>query len=183
MSNRKRTTYDEKRKRLLREKIVWLLEHFEDVLLERTMLPNARNGHAAVLLMPGPLWNDAFHELERCLALMRNRGRQQAVSYEGGSCSLRCAAWHVNAWYVQVERRQTLARQAFKKRNGKQGTILVPVVEVQRHRDAREAKALAGVDWIMEEFQWESGQVQRGLAQIDKVRGKQLPVEAVKVAA
>ena len=182
MSNRKRTTYDEERKRRRRETIVWLLEHLEDVLMERTE-SFGKSKHESVSLQAGPLWNDAFRELERCLALMRNRGCQQAVSYEGGSCSLRCAAWHVNAWYVQVERRQTLARQAFKKRNGKQGTILVPVVEVQRHRDAREAKALAGVDWIVEEFQWESGQVQRGLAQIDKVRGKQLPVEAVKVAA
>lgn len=147
--------------------IVFLLERMEDALMERSST-NGKSQHESVSLLPGPLWNDAFRELDRCLTRMRNQARQQAVSYAGGSCSLGCAAWHVNAWYVQVEHRQTMARQTVKGKHGKRGTVQIPVVEAQRHRDARKPKADAGVSWLVGEYAWRSGAVQAALAALAK---------------
>src|SRR3990167_9074800 len=137
------------------ETVVWLLERLEDALMERSS-SNGRSQFESVSLLPGPLWNAAFVELERCLGRMRSLGRQEAVCVlgkvgvgggsrnaagglsersRGISCSLGCARWHVMAWYVQVESRQVMARQVVKGKHGKRGTVLVPMVEVQRHRD------------------------------------------------
>lgn len=165
-----------------RDTIVWLLERFEDALLERFVAPGGRNGHESVMLLPGLLWNDAFRELERCLRRMRSLASQQAVSFSGGSCSLGCAAWHVNAWYVQVESRQVMVWQPITKRNGKRGQALVKSVQPLRHRDARQPKANAGVAWIVSEYAWDDALVQAGLGEVEKVRGKPVPVEAVKAA-
>lgn len=150
-----------------RDTIVWLLERFEDALMERSN-SNGRSQHESVSLLPGPLWNEAFRELDRCLGRMRNRGRQRAVSYPAGSCSLGCARWHVLAWYVQVEHRQVLTRQTVKGKNGKRGVVFIPTVEIQRHRDARKPKADAGVAWIVGEFAWGAGAVQAAIAALAK---------------
>ena len=156
--------------------IVFLLERMEDALMERSST-NGRSTHESVSLMPGaqllatknePYWNEAFRELDRCLTRMRNQGQQQAVTYQGGTCSLGCAAWHVNAWFVQVEHRQTVARQTVKGKHGKRGTVQIPVVEILRHRDARKPKADAGVAWLVGEYAWRSGAVQAALAALAK---------------
>lgn len=142
--------------------IVFLLERYEDALMERTMIANGRNGHDAVLLTPGPWWNSpAFRELTRCLDRMRNQARQQSVRWDvGQTCSLGCARWHVIAWYVQVERRTVMRWQPRlddkgRPRRGKNGQQLgerTSGLEIQRHRDARQEKADAGVAWIVNEF-------------------------------
>lgn len=144
------------------ETIVWLLERMEDALMERSMIPNGRNGHESVLQMPGPWWNSpAFRELTRCLDKMRNQAQQQAVAYAPGkTCSLGCARWHLIAWHVSAERRTTSAWQprlddkgrARRGKNGQQLGERKPSLEVCRHRDARQDKADAGVGWIVGEF-------------------------------
>lgn len=149
MSDRRRAT------------IVWLLERYEDALMERRS-SNGRSHHESVSLLPGPWWNSpAFQELTRCLDKMRNQGRQQAVSYAPGkTCSLGCARWHVVAWYVSPERRTAMKWQARlddkgRQRRGRNGQILgerKATLEVSRHRDAREDRARAGVVWIVAEF-------------------------------
>ena len=149
------------------ETIVWLLERMEDALMERSQT-NGKSQHESVELHAGPLWNEAFRELQRCLDRMRNQAQQQTVSFPGGSCSLGCARWHVIAWFVQVEHRQVVARQTVKGRNGKRGTVLIPTVELQRHRDARKPKADAGVSWLAAEYAWGSGAVQAALAALSK---------------
>src|SRR3990167_4434345 len=112
------------------ETIVGLLERVEDALMERSS-SNGRSQFESVSLLPGPLWNAAFVELERCLGRMRSLGRQEAVCVYGkenvqatrsdatASLSARSrgiplgtARWHVMAWYVQVESRQGMGRQA-----------------------------------------------------------------------
>ena len=156
-----------------RETIVWLLERYEDALMERTMIPNGRNGHESVLLTSGPWWGSpAFQELERCLDKMRLRAAYDEVSwnagkdekrrpYPAGSCSRRAARWHVIAWYVQTERRQKdmwvdvlnhngqpSGKKVLRKRTDKSGGA----IQVVRHPDARQEKAEAGVNWIIGEF-------------------------------
>src|SRR3990167_4213693 len=142
--------------------IVWLLERMEDALMERSMIPNGRNGHDSVLLTAGAWWGSpAFGELTRCLDKMRNQAKQQAVTYAPGkTCSLGCARWHVIAWHVSPERRTAMKWQARlddkgRPRRGKNGQALgerKPALEIQRHRDARQDKAEAGVEWIVGEF-------------------------------
>ncbi|MCR4339134.1 MAG: hypothetical protein NUW01_04510 [Gemmatimonadaceae bacterium] len=166
--------------------IVWLLERMEDALMERSST-NGKSQHESVSLLPGPLWNEAFRELDRCLNRMRALARQQAV-YENpkgngqanganaaGAVSARpsgiplgTARWHVLAWYVQVEHRQVMARQTVKGKHGKRGTVLIPTVEIQRHRDARKPKADMGVTWIVSEYAWGSSAVQSALASLSK---------------
>ena len=156
-----------------RDTIVWLLEHFEDALMERSMIPNGRNGHDSVLLTAGAWWGSpAFQELERCLDKMQLRAAHDEVSwkagkdekgraYPAGSCSRRAARWHVIAWYVQTERRQKdmwidvlnrnghpTGRKVLRKRTDKSGGGILVV----RHPDARKPKADAGVEWIVGEF-------------------------------
>src|SRR3990167_8513826 len=60
------------------ETIIWLLERLEDALMERSH-SNGRSRFESVSLQAGPLWNEAFRELERCLGRMRSLGRQEAV--------------------------------------------------------------------------------------------------------
>lgn len=144
-----------------RDIIVFLLERLEDALMERSQT-NGRSQRESVSLLPGPWWHSpAFRELERCLDRMRNQARQQAVTYAPGkSCSLGCARWHVIAWHVTAERRTVLKWRPRlddkgRERRGKNGRVLgerKPAVEVQRHRDAREDKAEAGVAWLVGEF-------------------------------
>ena len=169
-----------------RETIVWLLERLEDALMERSS-SNGRSQFESVSLLPGPLWNAAFVELERCLGRMRSLGRQEAVCVLGkenvqatrsdatASLSARSrgiplgtARWHVVAWYVQVESRQVMARQTVRGKHGKRGTVQIPTVEIRRHRDARKPKADAGVEWIVGEYAWDSGAVQSALAALAK---------------
>src|SRR3990167_8053326 len=64
------------------ETIVWLLERLEDALMERSS-SNGRSRFESVSLQAGPLWNEAFRELDRCLGRMRSLGRQQAVCVLG----------------------------------------------------------------------------------------------------
>ena len=146
-----------------RDTIVWLLERMEDALMERSLIPNGgRNGHDSVLLTAGPWWNSpAFQELTRCLDKMRNQAQQQAVTYApGATCSLGCARWHVIAWHVTVERRTAMKWQPRldakgRQRRGRNGQLIgerTPTLEIQRHRDAREDKARAGINWIVGEF-------------------------------
>lgn len=159
MSDRKRETI---KWRPEHDTIVFLLERYEDALMERMMVPNGRNGYDAVLLMSGPWWHSpAFQDLARCLDKMRNQARQQAVTYAPDkTCSLGCARWHVLAWYVSAERRTVMRWRARldergRERRGKNGQLLgerQATLEVQRHRDAREDRARAGVDWIVGEF-------------------------------
>ena len=168
------------------ETIVWLLERMEDALMERSH-SNGRSQFESVSLLPGPLWNAAFVELERCLGRMRSLGRQEAVCVLGkenvqatrsdatASLSARSrgiplgtARWHVVAWYVQVESRQVMARQTVRGKHGKRGTVQIPTVEIRRHRDARKPKADAGVGWIVGEYAWDSGAVQSALAALAK---------------
>ena len=146
--------------------IVFLLERLEDALMEHTMIPNGRNGHDAVLLTSGPWWNSpAFRELTRCLDKMRLRAAHDEIGYRDANgtlccCSRRAARWHVIAWYVQVERRTVKKWQARvddqgRPRRGKNGKVLGELragLEIQRHRDARQEKADAGVAWIVGEF-------------------------------
>ena len=155
-----------------RETIVFLLERMEDALMERTS-SNGRSQHESVSLLAGPWWGSpAFQELDRCLDLMRSQGRQRAVSFASGkSCSLGCARWHVLAWHVQVEHRTTTARQPLRDKHGKQKrdkngnarTERVLELKPQRHRDARQDRADAGVEWIVGEFRkWTAADTVRG---------------------
>src|SRR3990167_10233175 len=127
-----------------RETIVWLLERLEDALMERSS-SGGRSRFESVSLLPGPLWNDAFRELQRCLDRMRALARQEAVcvyakgnvplnarsaagglSARSGGISLGTARWHVLACYVQVESRQVVARHVVRGKGGKRGVVQVP---------------------------------------------------------
>ena len=88
------------------ETVVWLLERLEDALMERGS-SGGRSQFESVSLLPGPLWNEAFRELQRCLDLMNLRAAHDEILLsDDGSCSRRAARWHVIAWYVQTESRQ-----------------------------------------------------------------------------
>jgi len=117
------------------------------------------------------------------------------VTYAPGkTCSLGCARWHVVAWYVTPERRTAMCWQPRldergRQRRGKKGVLLGerrPMLEIQRHRDARADKADAGVTWIVGEFKkWTAAEWVREHWEdlIEHESKGRLPVEAVKVAA
>lgn len=148
------------------ELLILLLEHLPD-FYEAGRAGGPSDNHGSRLLLFDPELDLAntnvespFIELDRCLALMKNQGKQQAVRYKrlGGpndgtqcSCSLATARWHLLAWYIPDRYEQP--RSYHRKRHGRNETIR-PKPQPVRHKDAREDRAHAGLEWLTAHFDW-----------------------------
>lgn len=140
-----------------RDILILLLAHRDDAL-EAGPAGGRSDQRGSRLLLHNPdLWCEAFVELERCLALMVAPGPRDEIRYSvrGGpddgqpvACSRRSAAWHMVRWYspdgycFQPVRRKT--------KNGRRVTVLEP--QPVRHRDVREDRAAAGLEWLLGVF-------------------------------
>lgn len=143
-----------KRDDVKRQALILLLAHREDALVAGRDGNISAPHESRLLSHDEELWCEAFEELERCLGLMRNKGKQLSVAYErrGGprdgavrSCSLATARWHLLEWYCPKAYKLEPVRR--KARNGKRVTILE--ARPKRDPEAREDRADAGLAWLV----------------------------------
>jgi hypothetical protein len=136
-----------------REVLIELLGRYT-AALEGSPAHGRGDQHGSRLNLPDQeLWCEAFIELDRCLMLMRKEGRQKSVRYRriGGNhdgrtetCSLATARWHLFEWWVDVP--YVLSPKRRRAKNGRTVTVLEPAPK--HHPEAREDRAMAGLDWL-----------------------------------
>ena len=168
-------------------RIAWLLEQHSE--LSDPLRSGQGFGAGGLTLMPHAgsclvgksspprctCWRRDVVELERLLALMRKRAKQESVRWwdddakRWRSASLGTLRFHVLAWYVNASRvgqwrpievkkgrklKLPTGQDVLRTRSGR----IVPArhhVTVTRHRDAREDRARLGVEWMA--LRWSLG--------------------------
>lgn len=117
--------------------------------------PDHVRGDGGSLPLPPATYTASVREFERLLRLMRNQGRQ--LAYRGEPvCRLR---WHVLAWFVDAVR-VIDHHNVYVVRHGKKRLVLRPdgkpetrpVLAHRRHPEAREEKAVWGLEWMADRW-------------------------------
>lgn len=129
-----------------------MLARYRDALASSSLLPTDDPGQGRVLLFP-PEFNPALRELDRCLTLMRH-----LEHHEYAGTTLKQLRWHMIAWYVDAQSRQTpiYTRRLIKHRGQsvwvKQTTGYR--YDPLRHPRAVQSTADLGVTWITNTYRW-----------------------------
>lgn len=145
-----------------------LLERYNDLVDPGQMRDQPGDG-TGLVLMPRT-YTSSVKELERLIVLLRDdttirfriNGRK-ATDQQGRHISARTAWWHLNAWYIAVEKsmylppKMTVPKSKPKRRQLQRLPIdqdgrMLPQVRVSRAAGARQEIALKAVEWLSENW-------------------------------